>query len=314
MVKIFFASDVHGSEVCFKKFLNAGKVYEADAIILGGDLTGKMIVPIVRQGRRYVSEFSGRTWNISSDEELDGLSKMIRDSGYYPYVTYEREMEELNADITRVNELFSNLMVETMRRWIKIANERLKGTNISCYITPGNDDRFAIDKVLEEGECVKNPEGKVALVKGEYEMISTGFSNPTPWKTPREITEDELEKKIEEMTSKIKDMRKCIFNVHCPPYNTTIDTAPQLDENLKIVTRAGQMLMIPAGSVAVRNSIKKHQPLLGLHGHIHESRGAVKIGKTLCLNPGSEYNEGILRGVIVNLKDANVKSYLFTSG
>jgi len=314
MVKIFFASDVHGSEVCFKKFLNAGKVYEADAIILGGDLTGKMIVPIVRQGRRYVSEFSGRTWNISSDEELDGLSKMIRDSGYYPHVTSEREMEELNADITRVNELFSNLMVETMRRWIKIANERLKGTNISCYITPGNDDRFAIDKVLEEGEYVKNPEGKVVLVKDEYEMISTGFSNPTPWKTPREITEDELEKKIKEMTSKIKDMRKCIFNVHCPPYNTTIDTAPQLDENLKIVTRAGQMLMIPAGSVAVRNSIKKHQPLLGLHGHIHESRGAVKIGKTLCLNPGSEYNEGILRGVIVNLKDANVKSYLFTSG
>jgi len=314
MVKIFFASDVHGSEVCFRKFLNAGKVYEADAIILGGDLTGKMIVPIVRQGRRYISEFSGRTWNISSDEELDGLSKMIRDSGYYPHVTSEREMEELNADITRVNELFSNLMVETMRRWIKIANERLKGTNISCYITPGNDDRFAIDKVLEEGEYVKNPEGKVVLVKDEYEMISTGFSNPTPWKTPREITEDELEKKIEEMTSKIKDMRKCIFNVHCPPYNTTIDTAPQLDENLKIVTRAGQMLMIPAGSVAVRNSIKKHQPLLGLHGHIHESRGAVKVGETLCLNPGSEYNEGILRGVIVNLKDANVKSYLFTSG
>ena len=145
-------------------------------------------------------------------------------------------------------------------------------------------------------------------------MISTGFSNPTPWKTPREITEDELEKKIEEMASKIRNMEKCIFNVHCPPYNTTIDTAPQLDENLKIVTRAGQMLMIPAGSVAVRNSIKKHQPLLGLHGHIHESRGAVKVGETLCLNPGSEYNEGILRGVIVNLKNANVKSYLFTSG
>jgi len=314
MVKIFFASDVHGSEVCFRKFLNAGKVYEADAIILGGDLTGKMVVPIVRHGRGYVSEFSGRTWNIGSDEELDGLSKMIRDSGYYPYVTYEGEMEELNADVTRVNELFSNLMVQTMRRWIKIADERLKGTNISCYITPGNDDRFAVDKVFEEGKYVENPEGKVVLVKGEYEMISTGFSNPTPWKTPREITEDELEKKIEEMTSKIRDMRKCIFNLHCPPYNTTIDTAPQLDQNLKIMTRAGQMLMIPAGSVAVRNSIKRHQPLLGLHGHIHESRGAVKVGETLCLNPGSEYNEGILRGVIVSLRDASVKSYLFTSG
>jgi len=314
MVRIFFASDVHGSEVCFKKFLNAGKVYQADATILGGDLTGKMIVPIVKQGAGYVSEFSGRTWNISSDKEIDSLSKMIRDSGYYPYVTDEAEMEELNADKSRVDKLFSELMVETMRRWVNMADERLKGTNISCYITPGNDDRFAIDKVIEESQCVENPEGEVVLVKGEHEMISTGFSNPTPWKTPREITEEQLEKKIEEMTSKVKDMNKCIFNFHCPPYDTSIDSAPQLDENLKIVTKAGQMLMIPAGSVAVRNSIKRQQPLLGLHGHIHESKGAVKIGKTLCLNPGSEYNEGILRGVIVNLKNASGKSYLFTSG
>lgn len=280
----------------------------------GGDLTGKMIIPIVEHGRTYASEFSGRTWNISSDEELDSLTKMIRDSGYYPYVTDEEEMEELNADKSLVDKLFSNLMAETMKRWIRMADERLKGTNISCYITPGNDDRFAIDKVIEESQCVENPEGKVVLVKGEHEMISSGFSNPTPWKTPREITEEQLEKKIEEMASKVKDMNKCIFNFHCPPYNTSIDSAPQLDENLKIVTRAGQMLMIPAGSVAVRNSIKRQQPLLGLHGHIHESKGAVKIGKTLCLNPGSEYNEGILRGAIVNLKNASVKSYLFTSG
>ena len=49
--------------------------------------------------------------------------------------------------------------------------------------------------------------------------------------------------------------------------------------------------MIHAGSTAVRASIEKHQPLVGLHGHIHESKGFVTLGRTLCLNPGSEYGK-----------------------
>jgi len=315
MLRIFFASDVHGSEVCFRKFVNAGKVYKADVLILGGDITGKMIIPISQQKPgKYAAEFSSRTWTIRNNEELENFMKMVRNSGYYPYLTSETELSELSTDRDKVNKLFSELMLETVRRWVKIAEERLRGTGISCYITPGNDDRFIIDNALSESGYVVNPEGKVVSIAEGHEMISTGFSNVTPWKTQRELSEGELEKKIENMATKVKNMETCIFNLHCPPFDTLIDRAPQLDETLKVVTRSGEKVMISVGSLAARNAIKKYQPLLGLHGHIHESRGVEKLGRTLCLNPGSEYNEGILRGVIINLENWAVKNYLFTSG
>jgi len=315
MLRIFFASDVHGSEVCFRKFVNAGKVYKADVLILGGDITGKMIIPISQQKPgTYTADFSSRTWSIRNNGELENFMKMVRNSGYYPYLTSETELSELSTDRDKVNKLFSELMLETVRRWVKIAEERLRGTGISCYITPGNDDRFIIDNALSESDYVVNPEGKVVSIAERHEMISTGFSNVTPWKTQRELSEGELEEKIENMATKVKNMETCIFNLHCPPFDTLIDRAPQLDETLKVVTRSGEKVMISVGSLAARNAIKKYQPLLGLHGHIHESRGVEKLGRTLCLNPGSEYNEGILRGVIINLENWAVKNYLFTSG
>jgi len=315
MLRIFFASDVHGSEVCFRKFVNAGKAYKANVLILGGDITGKMIIPILQQEPgTYAADFSSRTWIIRNNEELENFMKMVRNSGYYPYLTSQLEFTELSADRNKVNKLFSELMLETVRRWVKIAEERLRGTGISCYVTPGNDDRFIIDDALIQSDYVVNPEGRVVSIAGAYEMVSTGFSNFTPWKTQRELSEGELEKKIENMASNVKNMETCIFNLHCPPFDTLIDRAPQLDETLKVVTKSGEKVMIPVGSVAARNVIKKYQPLLGLHGHIHESRGVEKLGRTLCLNPGSEYNEGILRGVIINLENDAVKNYLFTSG
>ena len=315
MLRIFFASDVHGSEVCFRKFVNAGKAYKANVLILGGDITGKMIIPILQQEPgTYAADFSSRTWIIRNNEELENFMKMVRNSGYYPYLTSELELTELSADRNKVNKLFSELMLETVRRWVKIAEERLRGTGIGCYVTPGNDDRFIIDDALSQSDYIVNPEGKVVSIVGAYEMISTGFSNITPWKTQRELSEGELEKKIENMASNVKNMETCIFNLHCPPFDTLIDRAPQLDETLKVVTKSGEKVIIPVGSVAARNAIRKYQPLLGLHGHIHESRGVEKLGRTLCLNPGSEYNEGILRGVIINLENGAVKNYLFTSG
>jgi len=315
MLRIFFASDVHGSEVCFRKFINAGKAYKANVLILGGDITGKMIIPILqKKPGTHTADFSSRTWTIRNNEELESFMKMVRNSGYYPYLTSDIELTELSADGNKVNRLFSELMLETVRRWVGIAEERLRGTGISCYVTPGNDDRFVIDDALNQSDYVVNPEGRVITIAGACEMISTGFSNITPWKTQRELVEDELEKKIEDMALNVKHMETCIFNLHCPPFDTLIDKAPQLDETLKVVTRSGEKVMIPVGSIAVRNAIKKYQPLLGLHGHIHESRGIERLGRTLCVNPGSEYNEGILRGVIIDLENGAIKSYLFTSG
>ena len=151
-------------------------------------------------------------------------------------------------------------------------------------------------------------------IDGDHEMITLGFTNHTPWNSPREVDEEELGKKIEAMASGVKNMQSAIFNIHVPPIDTVIDKAPMVDSNLKVVVKGNQVQMVSAGSSAVRGAIETHQPLLGIHGHIHEAKGIVKIGRTLCANPGSEYGEGILRGFLAQLEGNVIKTYLLTSG
>ena len=315
ITRIFFTSDVHGSDVCFMKFINAAKVYQAHVLILGGDVTGKMIVPIVRQpDGTYFSEFLGSTQILKTKEERDNLEKNIRNGGYYPYMTNPDEMERLSNDKKLQDELFSRVMVDGVKRWVQVAEERLKGTSTKCYISPGNDDRFNIDEVLKSSSLILYSEDQTVWIDEEHEMITTAWTNPTPWKSPRETTEEKLAEIIERMTSKVQRMESCIFNLHCPPHNTTIDVAPELDETLKPKISGSSVSMVHVGSVAVRQAIEKNQPLLGIHGHIHESRGFVKIGRTVCINPGSDYGQGILRGAVINLDEKGIKSYMLIQG
>ncbi|MEM3406369.1 MAG: metallophosphoesterase [Nitrososphaerota archaeon] len=313
---IFFISDIHGSEECFKKFINAGKFYKANVLILGGDITGKTITPIFKEANGTFScKFLGESLKINTDEKLEILIQKIRSIGSYPYVTTTSEWKEISEDQKRMDELFNNLMKETLRRWIKIADERLKGTEIKCYVSPGNDDSFSIDPILEESECIINPNEKIIEIDQDLEMISLGYSNITPWKCPRDITEEELSMKIEELVSNLKNVEKSIFNIHVPPYGTSIDSAPELDEEMRPkLEPGGGIRMIPVGSTAVREAILKYQPLLGLHGHIHEAKGFFKLGRTLCLNPGSEYLERILRGVLIQISNSKIKDFMFTAG
>jgi Icc-related predicted phosphoesterase len=314
--RIFFTSDVHGSDVCFKKFLNSAKFYQADIVILGGDITGKMIVPIIEQSDgTFIADFLGAEQTMKTLEERDILEKNIRNSGYYPYQTTPGEVEKLQADKGLRDALFSKVMADNVRRWVELAEERLKGTGVKCYVSPGNDDRFDIDEALKGSSAVIYPEEEVVWIDGHHEMITSAWTNITPWHSPRELVEEKLAERLEPMISKVQKMENCIFNLHCPPFNTPIDLAPELDATLKPVVRGGGgVSMIHVGSTAVRSAIEKHQPLLGLHGHIHESRGFVKIGRTLCINPGSEYGEGILRGAVISLDEKGVKSYILTQG
>lgn len=308
-------TDVHGSDRCFKKFVNAGKFYKANVLILGGDITGKMIVPIIRQENgTWKSNGFGEEIVIKSSQEFEDTIKMIRDAGAYPYETDRKEFEELQAKPEAVQKLFTKLMVEGVRRWMDLAEERLKGTGIRCFVSPGNDDVFEIDESLNAAKYVINPEEKVMDIDGEHEMITLGYANRTPWNSPREVDEDVLSQKIEFMASQVKDMSKCIFNLHVPPINTPIDQAPKLDENFKPVIKGGHIEMISAGSSATRKSIEQHKPLIGMHGHIHESKGVVKVGNTPCFNPGSEYSSGILRGLLCQLDGSKIKSHMLTSG
>lgn len=316
-LRIFFASDIHGSEVCFKKFINAGKHYGVDAIILGGDIVGKMVVPIVRRNDgSIVAEYLGDRKEIKESDE-GGVEKLewgIKNNGFYPYHMDEEEFNRIKGDDQRKAEIFEEAIAESLENWMGVAAERLTGTGIKCYITPGNDDPPFIDKILAASDVVRNPEGECIELDADHEMISAGYANITPWHCPRDIPEEELAEKLEALCSRVKRMRSCIFNVHCPPYNTILDVAPQLDDTLKPITVGGSIMEANVGCTAVLAAIEKYQPLLGLHGHIHESRGDCKIGRTICINPGSEYSQGILRGVVAVLGRDKVKNFALTAG
>lgn len=313
--KIFFATDLHGSEKCFLKFVNAAKFYKANTLIMGGDITGKMMIPIIKEsdGKCHAT-FLGSKRTARNEEELQDLQRAIRFAGYYPYLTDPQEMEQLQTDSSKVQAIFKELMLSTVKKWVQVAEERLKDSNIKIYITGGNDDIAEIEEIIGGSSYVIDPEDKVVQINEKFDMISTGWSNPTPWKTARECSEEQLWDKIEKMASHVRDMKNCIFNLHVPPIDSGIDACPQLDENLKPILAGGEIVMTSGGSTSVRKAIETYQPLLGIHGHIHESKGFLKIGRTLCLNPGSEYSEGILRGALVELDDGSVKNFLLTQG
>ena len=312
--RVFFTTDLHGSTVVFKKFINAGKFYEAQVLILGGDMIGKMIVPIVSQGGgRFSANYLGKIYDIAEGEELDKLELTFENSGLYPVRLTPEEVEAYKGNRDLVEKRFAELAKARLSRWLDIAEERLRGTGIRCYVQPGNDDPYEVDSVFRPSEIIQNVDGCLIHLDEHHEMISVGAANQTPWSCPRDKPEEELEQMIESVASQVKNPSQAIFNLHVPPYDTNLDIAPELDDNLTPrLSLAGGFKMIPVGSRAVRKAIEKYQPLLGLHGHIHESRFAQKLGKTMCINPGSEYGEGVLRGVVLELSRKGLDSYTFT--
>lgn len=314
---MFFASDIHGSERCFKKFINIPKFYGATVLILAGDLTGKAVIPIVkRRNSTWESYLFGVKHVAKSEEELKKLVDTIGSSGFYPYCTDSRKLEELDCVDLNINLLFEKLALERLGHWIELAREKFCGSDVKCFISPGNDDILLCDQVLKErqDETVIYSEGQSLFIDEEHEMITIGWSNKTPWNSPRETTETELAKMIGKLSGNILEKKKSIFNIHVPPINSGLDVTARLNGDLKPVTLSGHVEMIAAGSTAVREAIEKYEPILGLHGHIHESPGFYKLGRTLCLNPGSEYTEGILRGVLVEMDSTKIRSYQITSG
>jgi len=310
---LYYTSDIHGSERCFLKFLNAARFYGVDTLILGGDLTGKMLVPIVSMDGRWELSFLGRHEVLSSQDEVAEAEKRIRFNGFYPYHCDQQELARMEADPEYATAVFRRSMRESVERWVRLAEERLRETGVRCFIMPGNDDEFDIDDALAHSDVVVNPDGRVLRLDG-YQLLSLSWANPTPWHSPREMPEDELAARIEQLARELEPSVPTIFNLHCPPYHSTLDSAPQLRDDLSVVMVGGQPNLVPVGSSAVRQAIERYQPVLSLHGHIHESRGAVRIGRTLCINPGSAYGEGVLHGALVVLEGDRVVSYQLVSG
>ncbi len=312
MAKVFFATDIHGSEVCWRKFLNAPKFYGVDVLILGGDMTGKALIPIVGEGNRSEVVLQEHHYVLESEDEVVAMERRIAGHGYYSVRVNGDEMAALQASPDKVDRLFQERMQATLEQWMALAEEKLAGTPIRCHVCPGNDDRPETDEVIANSKVVEPAEGRIVEVDG-VEMISTGWSNPTPWETYRECSEDELATRIERMTAELHAPARAIFNLHCPPYGSKLDEAPALDKELRPL-HGGQLLR-PVGSTAVREAIMRHQPQLSLHGHIHEARGVARLGRTLAINPGSSYETGILQGAVIEI-DARrgVRTYALVSG
>jgi uncharacterized protein len=310
-LRIFFATDVHGSDRCFRKFLAAAKVYEANALVLGGDIAGKGLIPVVKADGSVTAEVSGERVTLPA-EEVDRLKADINLHGFYPVEMQPDEVEAL-SDQSELDDLFKREIVAQTQRWCELAQERLD-PSIRCIITPGNDDPFEIDAVLEEATRVECPERQLCDL-GPVVLASLGDVTPTPWNTDREYTEDELAQRIAGMMDQVPEGTPSIINFHCPPFSSGLDTAPELDDQLRPVLRGGRPSFVPVGSKAVRDAIKRYQPVVGLHGHIHESRGAQQIGSTLCINPGSDYTADVLRGAVVDIgDDGSYRDFLLTTG
>jgi uncharacterized protein len=306
--RIIFATDIHASNSCFNLFLRAGVSFKADVLIIGGDVTGKRLVPIVfnQSAGTYSVKYKGENVRLATRNEAECFALSVANDGNYGLVCDEETFSRLTTDQRYYNSCFTALIEKRLTEWASIADERLRNYDCRFFFNAGNDDIFSIDPIIDQSEVMIRPEGKVVELDEHLSMISTGFANQTPFNCPRDIPEETLKGKIEEMASSISDFSRCIFNFHCPPHGTVLDRAPKLDETLRPVMTGFGVEECSVGSTAVRDTIIKYQPCLSLHGHIHESPGTTKLGRTLCINPGSEYSEHVLRAVILDFQKGDL--------
>jgi len=311
MPRIFFACDCHGSVTVFRKMLQVHSAYNCDIIMMCGDLTGKALVPIIQEGENlWWTAPWGKKEVYKSKEQVEQAKKNFEKRGFYCYFTNPKELEELQANPDKVQKIFHAMMLDRLREWVNEIDEKIP-SNVTFILSPGNDDVLEIDEIIKSSEKIVYPIGRVIEITEIHKMISCEWVNTTPWKTPRECSDEELKLKLEEEFKKVDDYSNLICNFHTPPFGTRLDLAPKIDEKLRVRVRFGTPDMIHVGSRAVREMFEKYQPLLGLHGHIHESAGIEYIGRTLCVNPGSAYIQGILNAFIIDLPLKNGKIKIF---
>jgi Icc-related predicted phosphoesterase len=315
LTRILYGSDFHGSETVFRKFIASGFQYKADVLMVGGDVTGKAMIPVIHQGQgRYEGTWFGKQAVATNPADLEKIKKEISSVGFYPIIIEKDEAEELENQPEKMAARFEAEMCQRVCEWMALADEKLTPQKMLLYFMAGNDDLASIDTAIAEYKSIRNPDMNHSEIEGGYEVVGLSNANMTPWRCARDVEEDVLEQKLETLAGMIQHPERTIAMLHVPPFGSGLDTCPELDKNLKIITQGGQVVMKSAGSTAVKTFIEKVQPMLTLHGHIHESPGHVHIGRTLSINAGSEYAEAILKSAIINLEDGKVKGHLLISG
>jgi Icc-related predicted phosphoesterase len=321
--RIFYAADLHGSELAYRKFLAAAEFYGVHALVFGGDLMGKLFVPIVRENGTYRAEFQQERHEFDTDG-LEPFTRSVERGGCYWRVMERDAYDAASLDPFAQQAMFQEAARERLAAWIDMAEDRLAGSGVRLFMTGGNDDDPSVLETLHRhaGEHVVPCEGRVVELDAEHTMATVGWSTQTPWDTPREASEDEIAAMIEVSVAQVPDVARCIFNFHCPPKDTPIDTCLKLEKASDVapgelprpVRDGGRFHFIGGGSQAVRDAVSRYQPAIGLHGHIHESPGWFRIGRTRCFNPGSEYGQGLLAGWIVAIRGGALSGYQHTWG
>lgn len=315
---IFHVADIHGSDVCFRKWMNAGRFYGADVLVIGGDLTGKILLPIYQRGPNegWTATWQGRQVVLETRREVDELVTTARATGAYGYVTTQDEIAEIRASPDLERAVFTRLKLEALGSWVRLADERLADQRVRALVMAGNDDPPEIDEVLAASTALEDVGGRVVELAAGITMASVGESTPTPWHTPREMPDADLGSKVMETVASMPAGGTSIWNLHMPPRKTGIDEAAVLDADLRVqYTGSGEPKMQPVGSESIRDLIERTQPTLALHGHIHEGRGRYRLGRTVGANPGSQYQDGVLMGVLVRVSPTSgIRDLAFIAG
>ena len=316
---IFYVADIHGSDLCFRKWLNAAGFYGADVLVIGGDLTGKVLLPIYPAGGHngaWTATWKDRVHRLETSSEVAELIRLARNDGAYGFVTTADEMAEIGASIERERAVFGRLKVEALEAWLALADERLADRRTRAFLMAGNDDPPEIDALLAEARSLVDVQGAATELSPGIWMASRGESTPTPWHTPRELPDPALGELVRDAVSGLPTGGTTIWNLHMPPYDTGVDRAPRLNDSLHVqYDGSGEPIMVPVGSQAIRDLIAEGEPTIALHGHIHEGRGRYRIGRTVGFNPGSQYQDGVLQGMLLRVSARKgLRDFAFTAG
>lgn len=315
LLKIAYTSDLHGSNSCFERAIDAAIVHEVDALLIGGDITGKSMTPVVRNsGDLYEALVRGTVERAEAGHELDLMESDISNVGSYPVRLTEQEHALMKSDPKRRQARFREAMKDRLKQWLWMAEKRLKPKGIRLLIICGNDDEWALDRVIRDSDFAEDPSQNICFLGEHHEVLGESAGNPTPFNCPRDMEESNLKLSIEKKVKQVKDPGRAIFILHVPPYDSGLDNAYALDKDLKKIFKGGMPVFAPVGSKAVREIIEEYQPLIALHGHIHESPNVIKIGRTMCFNPGSEYWNGAMHGYIITCDRDRVRGYMPISG
>ena len=292
--KILLASDLHGSNACYSKLAMLAKRDRPDFVILAGDLSGKS-VKVAKQIKsdEYEIVEEGRTRHLSS-ESFRARRRDWGSVGIYTVVF------PINGDVseTELRNLLARSKAQRITEWLDHWRLNVK---TPLVVIPGNDDPPEVDAVLMSHDAVVNVDQRVVALDG-FTILGLGYSTPTPWKTYRELSDDEVGRRLRKLGGKVEDWRNTITVIHVPPRNSGLD-------NAEVEIGGGGLLgeiheRMAVGSEEVRTFAREFQPRLLVSGHCHDSRGFVWIGDTACVNAGSMFHAGQLATAWIVLSEA----------